>query len=258
MCLHVDWHITVCDSTYSTHPQPCLRYCLFKYLTRDKSLARVCFPLRAGSPLAKLSQERTNQEETGQTSSLELPLMLWQGLQKWLTWATAPGRTPGFHSGCKSLPWARARLCDSWTWGKSTRKKLPLNEADWQVGANMSVGMTGGKNTELRKCFYGAIKSRDYLCSICTLNFWIFSMLQSIKPRLKWKNFVCLLVYLTGLTCLFSIHTSCPENHTRHLFTTSLLPCSRYIYRQLLKEKTAVVALKRLSLVFEATRHMMI
>lgn len=156
MYLHVGWHITL---SYLSHP--CLKCCLFKHLTRDKSLAWVCFSLLFGpSEQELLWQSWTRKEPTekkqrdGQTSSRELLPMLWQGLQQWLMWATGPGQTLGFHSGCMHVPGCVA----DGNGGERNR-----NEADWHVGANMPVGITRGEKHWTETCFYGAIKSRDYL-----------------------------------------------------------------------------------------------
>lgn len=87
-----------------------------------------------------------------------------------------------------------ARLFDSWKWGKSMRKKKNLlNEAYWQVGANMSLCITVGKNTELRHAFMEP-SSQWTIYAAFVYKYVIFF-------------FFCLFVYLTGLTCLFFFHS---------------------------------------------------
>lgn len=137
-------------------------------------------------------------------------------------WATGPGQSPGFHSGCKKashgpLPGRVTVGSVESRWGK----KLPLNEADWQVGASMSVGITGGKTQNWDMLLWshqvkGLSMQDSYLYAF---NFRVVSVIQCIEPGLKWKHFVCVLLYLTVLTCFSSIHISCPE---QPVFTCSL------------------------------------
>lgn len=147
MYLHVDWHITLSDLSH-----PCLKCCLFKHLTRDKSLACVCFSLLFGpSEQELLWQSWARKEPTekkqrdGQTSSCELLPMLWQGLQQWLMWATGPGQTLGFHSGCnRHVPGCVA--------DGNEGKEIEMKPTDMWVPICQWASL-GGKNTEPRHAF---------------------------------------------------------------------------------------------------------
>ena len=71
--------------------------------------------------------------------------MLWQGLQKWLMWATAPGQTPVSTQVAKVSFWPVPGCVTVGNGESRWGKKLPLIEADWHMGANMSLGITVGK-----------------------------------------------------------------------------------------------------------------
>ena len=91
---------------------------------------------------------------------------------------------------CLLLPCAR--LCDMLEVGKVFEERLPPNEAKWQVGANLSVGITEGE-TQTWDMLSWSHQVMDYLGN-------------SVKePCWKCKNLFSTWVYLTG----FPIKISC-------------------------------------------------
>lgn len=166
-CVSADWHMTVSECTYSTHPQPCLENFPFKYLRRDikaglgSLLLSAVGPIRRGTPPAELSQERTNREEEEEETERQANVQS-RGPADAMTRFTevskcelqGPGQAWGFHSSCKNLQLACARHCDSWKWGKSMReKKTPCKWGRLTSGCQSVTGHQRGEKQRSERCF---------------------------------------------------------------------------------------------------------
>lgn len=124
-----------------------LDYCILKDLTSNNSSTWVPFPLLSSPSKQelqqRLSQKRTNQEKKkktdGRTSSLQLRAMLLTRFTEGQTRSQVSIQVASHRPvlGCVTDGNKQNQ------WGK---KRLPLNEADWQGGTDMSVGISGGKH----------------------------------------------------------------------------------------------------------------